>query len=264
MIDCYSVISLTGYEPIIQADSTTNAGEVGVYVSNKFFTTIIEKSDLLLNCENIWFQINNMITDDTFTLGVIYHHPKDNEKNFIFTLNDNLVKLNDMIQKYYIIGDFNIDVKTSNISNNSALFLNALNSNGVYSFIDKPTTVTGSSSTTIDHILTNDTSNIIYPSIFLSEISDHFPVESLVAHYKLNSNNNNQKSKTAKYMCRDESKFNNKQFTSDLCISLRSSLIKQKFDSCIEVDQNFSSFVNIVNKCVNRHAPFEITSHKKM
>ena len=52
--------------------------------------------------------------------------------------------------------------------------------------IDKPTRVTGSSSTTIDHILTTDTSNIIYSCIFLSKISDHFPVGCLVAHHKIN------------------------------------------------------------------------------
>ena len=116
----------------------------------------------------------------------------------------------------------------------------------------------------MDHILTNDTSNIIYPCIFLSEISDNFPVGCLVAHYEINSNNNNQKSKTTKYVYRDESKFDNEQFTSDLCISLRSSFIKQKFDSSSEVDQNFSSFVNIFNECVNRHAPLQIASCKTM
>ena len=31
-------------------------------------------------------------------------------------------------------------------------------------------------------IITNDTSNIIYPCVFLSDISDHFPVVCLVAH----------------------------------------------------------------------------------
>ena len=88
----------------------------------------------------------------------------------------------------------------------------------------------------------------------------------LVAHHKINLNNNNQKSKTTKYVYRDKSKFDNEQFKSDLCISLRSSLIKQKFDSSPEVDQNFSSFVNtgIFNKCVNKHAPLKITSCKKI
>ena len=87
-----------------------------------------------------------------------------------------------------------------------------LNSNGVYSLIDKPTRVTGSSSTTQDHILTKNNSNIIYPCIFLSEISDHFPIGCLVAHHKINSNNYNQKSKTTKYVYRNESKFDNEQF----------------------------------------------------
>ena len=66
-----------------------------------------------------------------------------------------------MTRKYYIIGDFNIDVNSSDISNNSALFRNILSSNEIFSLIDKPTCVTSSSSTTIDHILTNDTSNTL-------------------------------------------------------------------------------------------------------
>ena len=63
-----------------------------------------------------------------------------------------------MTCKYNIIGDFNIDVNSINISNNSTLFLNILNSNGIFSLIDKPTHITGSSSTIIDHILTNNIS----------------------------------------------------------------------------------------------------------
>ena len=82
----------------------------------------------------------------------------------------------------------------------------------------------------------------------------------LVAYHKINSKNNNQKSKTTKYMYRDKSEFDNEQFTSDLCIFLGSSLIKQKFDSSTEVNQNVSSFVNIFNGCVNRHALLKIAS----
>ena len=65
-------------------------------------------------------------------------------------------------------------------------------------------------------------------------------------------------------MYRDKSKFDNEQFTSDLCISLRSSSMKQKYDSSTEVDQNFSSFVNIFNECVNRYALLKIASRKKI
>ena len=98
-----------------------------------------------------------------------------------------------------LINDFNIDVNKSNISINSALFFNMLSSNGVFSFMDKPTRATGDSSITIDHISTNDNSNIIHRYTFLSEIKNHFSVGCLVVHRKFNSNNNNQKSKTKKY-----------------------------------------------------------------
>ena len=55
-----------------------------------------------------------------------------------------------MTRKFYMIGDFNINVNSSDISNNSALFLNILSSNGVFSLTDKPTRLTSSLSTTID------------------------------------------------------------------------------------------------------------------
>ena len=61
-----------------------------------------------------------------------------------------------------------------------------------------------------------------------------------------------------------ESKFDNEQFTSDLCTFLRSSLIKQNFDLSTEVDQNFSRFVNIFNEYINRHAPLKTAACKKI
>ena len=57
-----------------------------------------------------------------------------------------------------------------------------LASNGAFLLIDKPTRMFGEPRTLIDHIVTNDTSNIIYPCMFFSDISDHFPVACLVAN----------------------------------------------------------------------------------
>ena len=137
---------------------------------------------MLLNCENIWLQIYNTIMDDTFILGVIYRHSKGNEKSFISALK--LVKLNNMTRKYCIICDFNVNVNSSDISYNCALFFSILSSrpNGVFSLIDKSTRVNSSSSTAFYRpYFKNNISNIIYSCIFLSEISDHFTVKCLVA-----------------------------------------------------------------------------------
>ena len=48
--------------------------------------------------------------------------------------------------------------------------------------IDIPTRVSGESKTTIDHVITNDIHNVIYPCVFLSDISEHLPVACLMAN----------------------------------------------------------------------------------
>ena len=54
-------------------------------------------------------------------------------------------------------------------------YLNTISSNGAYSLINKRTRVTNVSQTTIDHIVTNDSTHVIYPVIFLSDLTDHCP-----------------------------------------------------------------------------------------
>ena len=46
--------------------------------------------------------------------------------------------------------------------------------------IDKPTRVTPSSGTIIDHILTNDSKHHIIPLVFDYDITDHYPVAALI------------------------------------------------------------------------------------
>ena len=65
--------------------------------------------------------------------------------------------------------------------------MHMLSSNNCYMLIDKPTRVENNSNTIIDHVITNDTSNIIYPAIFTSDITDHFPVGCFVANPKIST-----------------------------------------------------------------------------
>ena len=65
-------LTLPGLEPIEHADSLTNAGGVGVYVANKFSVNVLNKIKLNSECEDIWLQISDINTQETFTLGVTY------------------------------------------------------------------------------------------------------------------------------------------------------------------------------------------------
>ena len=60
------------------------------------------------------------------------------------------------------------------------MYLNMLSSIGAFLPVDKHTRVTGKSRSIIDHIFTSDISNIIFPCVFLSDISDHFPIVIIV------------------------------------------------------------------------------------
>ena len=55
-------------------------------------------------------------------------------------------------------------------------YLNTISSNGACSLINKPTQVTNVSQTIIDHIVTNDSTHVIYPVIFLSDLTDHYRI----------------------------------------------------------------------------------------
>ena len=82
--------------------------------------------------------------------------------------------------KYYIVGDFNINIDDKNRSVNSDMYLNMISSNGGFFPIDKHTRVKGNSRSLIDHVITNDISNTIFPCVFISDISDYFPIEIIV------------------------------------------------------------------------------------
>ena len=56
-------------------------------------------------------------------------------------------------------------------------FINTLLSCGAFLIITKPTRVTDTTTTIIDHIITNVTNHKILPGVIkTSEVSDHYPV----------------------------------------------------------------------------------------
>ena len=83
-------------------------------------------------------------------------------------------------------------------------------SNAFQSILDKPTTVTATSSTLSNHILTNDATSQTTPGILNSDVSDHFPTV-------LIKNVEKKKVPTLENRyCRCKTNFNLNNFLSDL------------------------------------------------
>ena len=167
-------VNLTRYQPVMLANSQINAGGVGVYVTDKLTVIPLGKNELNSNCENIWLRISNKIGNDSFIVGVIYRHRKGDVNNFLTALNKKLDLLSN--KRYYLFGDFNLNVSSTVNNEDDLNYLNTISSNGAYSFINKPTRVTNVSQTTIDHIVISDSTRVVYPVIIQRDLTDHYPI----------------------------------------------------------------------------------------
>ena len=76
----------------------------------------------------------------------------------------------------YLLGDFNLDVLKYGIVKQVSEYIDLLFSFGFLQLIIKPTRCTPHSASILDHVVTNSRSNFHDSCIFISKISDHFPI----------------------------------------------------------------------------------------
>ena len=78
---------------------------------------------------------------------------------------------------YFILGDRNINTdKFARASNYSSDYLIMLTSNSVTSLITKPTRVTPSTASIIDHVLTDENRLVLTPFVTKYTLTDHYPI----------------------------------------------------------------------------------------
>ena len=75
----------------------------------------------------------------------------------------------------FLMGDFNINLHDSS-DNNTQLFTDAMFNSDFYPLINKPTRITSSCASTIDHIWTNVTNTCISSGNITHCVADHLPV----------------------------------------------------------------------------------------
>ena len=169
---------LDGYNFIENSRTKFKGGGVGLYIKSNIAYS--PRSDLKIMDEKLFeslfvdITINNKIV----TCGTIYRSPlQDSNSNMkfleILTLfMKNLTKRNNQC---YIMGDLNYNLLNSKnpYTNN---FINTMFSNSFFPLINKPTRITDTSATVLDHIWTNIYNTPINTAILVDPISDHLPV----------------------------------------------------------------------------------------
>ena len=123
--------------------------------------------------------------------------------------------------------------------------------------IDKPTRLTETSSTIIDHFYTNELLTSIDSKIILSDITDHFPI-------LLNINYSTLKTETIRCNSyyRDNSQFNPENFLIELEHSFLQSFILN--DQEYSINSRFQEFDRIFLQLLNKHIPLKCRTRKDL
>ena len=158
---------------------------------------------------------------------MIYTHPSNTFNEFQDLLLLTLNKMDHEKYDYFLCSDFNDDILKHESKKNIDNYLNALYSEGCNNVTNKPTHITESSATLLDHMCIKTTNSITNRGILTYEISDHLPTFCILAKRPLYC-------APDKIMIRDVKKFNRDNFLDDISnLSLKiNALILGNKDYC--------------------------------
>ena len=251
-------ISLPNYN-FIHAASPTNAGGVGLYISDSLEYEILGINSIdTSGCESLFIKLSNLTSKHLAIVGVIYRHPKNNIALFtdkLSTILDSYLK-----QPYDItlVGDFNINLDPEKCQTEAWHYLDTLLGFGLFPVITKPTRVTATSKSLIDHIFTNITTRTISSGIYQSDITDHFPIFCLI-----HTNAPKHKKVDQRGFYRDYKVFSLPPFQEDIKTILQNESALAPLTSENNVNSVLEQFISSFKCVVDKHAPIKRASRKK-
>ena len=163
------ILSIPNYQ-ILRRD-TIQRGHTGLvaYIHNSVYPFIRRRIDLEpSNIECMWIEIKCSMSSPLL-LGYLYRHPDSTDE-----WQENFVHMMDAIQltnkNILIQGDFNVNLLEPHPSWQSTLELF-----GLKQIVTKPTRISSTTTSLLDHIYTNNTSLFTNVEVPEKSISDHFP-----------------------------------------------------------------------------------------
>ena len=178
-------VNIDGYL-FVHKRSPTQAGGVGIYVRSDIRVKCNDYFDLnLKGCEDLWMDVELNCSKNNYLFGVIYRHPNSKVNNFLQELNTELSLITQKTKKCIIMGDIKVNLIEK--STPTVDYLLMLQSSSFSSVLSKPTRITPTSKTLIDHILTNDVNLTVKHCIIIHKIADHLPITCMVSDEQSNN-----------------------------------------------------------------------------
>ena len=250
-----SEISIDDYT-VIRNDRNRYRGGVACYIKNSI---CYNNRNIFSNgIENVFIDILLPRTKP-FTVGVFYRPPNNND--FLKEISKDFSKLLPETNDIFILGDFNINVLCNNksiletnknvlVSNSTTLsamskqYIDFCSTFFLKQIIKSPTRVTKSSSTLIDHILTNTNDKISKSGIIDIGLSDHQLIYCTKKNLKV-------KFYAHKHIsCRSYENYNAESFIREL-----SSLDFPNYENFDDVNVAYSDFSKKLMQAIDKLAP---------
>ena len=165
---------IAGYH-FFYCNSKTRAGGSAIYVTDNLKCQQLCQIKIKTSgCEDVWVKINHG-KNESLVVGSVYRHPHNDNKSFEDAF-VNVIKSFKANQNYVVLGDYNINYDKAMLSQATADYINHIASLGCIQLIDKPTRISQTANTEIDHIYVNSSLlNYVLPFIFYEDITDHLP-----------------------------------------------------------------------------------------
>ena len=175
--DINKLYQLPGYNMFTKSRNRYGGG-VALYFSDYHHSTLIEQFccvESFIEC----LGVEHIIHNKKYLCICIYRPPGGCMNSFMTVLNDLLaVAYNKQYSSIYLCGDFNVDLvkyKDNIVSD----FINLMFSFSLFPLITRPTRITDTTATLLDHVWTSHPELNINNYIIKTDITDHYPVISL-------------------------------------------------------------------------------------
>ncbi len=180
-------LHLTGYHDIItRTRDDSNRGGVGLFISNNISFTIREDLSVFIPhiYESLFIEVKSSNKHmNTQIVGVIYRpnsQPRADIDIFSTTLHEVMDVINSEGKSCILLGDFNIDLLQYSKNEKTNDYIDNIFARGFVPLILKPTRITRSTATLIDHIYSNQLSKNSQSGIVINDVADHFGIYHIV------------------------------------------------------------------------------------
>ena len=173
-----ALFNIPGYTFIYKNRQSMSRGGVAIYIRDDIKFKLREDigSDTEGKFESIFIEV--ITNPKHIIVGEVYRTPNSNEAQSIESYKSIINQINNTKLECLLATDQNFDLLKLDTHKHTSDLFNSFITSGLIPTITRPTRITHTTSTLIDNIYTNITTNpsAIHTGILTYDISDHFPI----------------------------------------------------------------------------------------